>query len=122
MMIEQLEQGWYAKLISALRRAIRFSKLPRIHDFSQQPPNTFAFEQIDKNQSCMTGQGRDLRCGDYILLSFGQQLRPYQIQDIDYYSSPSDTWIALLLEADLSEQVAKRRKAGKAAAETKIAF
>ena len=100
-MTERTKQAWYIALISALEKAVTPSRPPKIHDFSRRTSNSFAFERTGENQAYMTGQGRRVLRGDYILLKFGQTSVLYQVQHIDYYASPSDMWTALLLEADL---------------------
>jgi len=100
-MTERTKRAWYITLISTLERVANFSRPPKVHDFSQQSPNAFAFERIGENQAYMTGQGRNVMRGDYILLQFGQEPALYQVLNIDYYSSPSEMWTALLLESDL---------------------
>ncbi|MBW4471950.1 MAG: hypothetical protein KME45_16310 [Stenomitos rutilans HA7619-LM2] len=44
----------------------------------------------------MTGQGKGIKPNDYILLQLESISRCYQVEVIDYYSQPSDMWIALL--------------------------
>jgi hypothetical protein len=100
-MTERTKQAWYIALISALEKIVTPSRPPKVHDFSQQPSSSFAFERTGENQASMTGQGRRVLRGDYILLQFGHKSALYQIQHVDYYSSPSDMWTALLLETDL---------------------
>ena len=102
-MTERTKQAWYITLISVLEKAANFSRPPKVHDFSQKSPDAFAFERTGENQASMTGQGRNVIRGDYILLQLGQRPELYQVQHIDYYSSPSDMWTALLLEADLPD-------------------
>ncbi len=44
----------------------------------------------------MTGYGTELKIGDYLILQDGLYCYRYQIEEIDYYSSPEDMWIASL--------------------------
>lgn len=99
-MTGRTKQAWYIALISVLERALTPSRPPKVHDFSHRPPNAFAFEQAGENQAYMTGQGRRVLRGDYILLQFGQQQTFYQVQNVDYYSNPADMWTALLSEVE----------------------
>jgi len=96
-MTGQTNRAWYITLISALEKATSLSKSPKVHDFSQQPSDAFAFERTSEHQAYMTGQKRHVMRGDYILLQFGQQPELCQVQHIDYYSSPSDMWTASLV-------------------------
>ncbi|MEI2581633.1 hypothetical protein [Scytonema sp. PRP1] len=49
----------------------------------------------------MTGQGKGIKRGDYIILCNGSQSCRYQVEEIDYYSEPPDMWIALLNDVSL---------------------
>ncbi|HBL57023.1 MAG TPA: hypothetical protein DDZ80_00125 [Cyanobacteria bacterium UBA8803] len=44
----------------------------------------------------MTGQGKGIKQGDYLVLQGGYGSEPYQVDKINYYSNPPDMWIALL--------------------------
>ena len=44
-----------------------------------------------------TGQGSGIKCGDYIILH-GPDITRYRVEVIDYYSDPSDMWVALLIK------------------------
>ncbi len=44
----------------------------------------------------MTGHGRRIKRGDYLILTEGDRPCRYQVVEIDYYSKPSDIWTALL--------------------------
>jgi hypothetical protein len=57
----------------------------------------YEFEFIKGNSGAhMTGQGKGIRQGDCLLLKGRASIERYQVMEIDYYSSPSDMWIALL--------------------------
>lgn len=70
----------------------------RVHDYSLfKSGQDYAFERIEKGmKGYMTGQCRDVKAGDYILLREESGLSQYQVEEIDYYLSPPDMWIALL--------------------------
>lgn len=55
----------------------------------------FEFAQAD-GLGYLTSQGRNVKCGDCIVL--GDQANPdqYRVEEIDYYANPSDMWIAAL--------------------------
>lgn len=64
----------------------------------------YIFEPIDnETKGYMTGQGKGIKRGDYIILCNGSKSCRYQVEEIDYYSEPPDMWIALLDER-LSQQ------------------
>lgn len=44
----------------------------------------------------MTEQGQGVEPGDYLILHRGSTSNRYQVDKINYYSSPPDMWIALL--------------------------
>lgn len=70
----------------------------RIHDYSLfKSGQDYAFELIEEGtKGYMTGQCRDIKAGDYILLREESGLSQYQVEEIDYYLSPPDMWIAVL--------------------------
>ncbi len=45
----------------------------------------------------MTAYGRGIKRGDLILLLHRKEKIRYRIEQIDYYASPSDLWVALLV-------------------------
>lgn len=60
----------------------------------------YVFESVnDLKKGYMTGQGKGIKRGDYIILKNGSNYCRYQVEEIDYYSEPADMWIALLNEA-----------------------
>lgn len=73
-------------------------KATATHDFtSHQCGIDYYFEYSSLNaKACMTGQGKGIKPNDYILLQLNSTLQRYQIEIIDYYSQPSNVWIALL--------------------------
>lgn len=57
----------------------------------------YVFEPVENlTKGYMTGQGKGIKAGDYIMLSHDADADLYQVEEIDYYSEPSDMWIALL--------------------------
>ena len=72
----------------------------KTHDYTRyQHGIDYVFETIeDTAEGQMTGQGRGIRQGDYLLLKHGSAVEQYEVKTIDYYSSPSDMWIALLIK------------------------
>ncbi len=58
----------------------------------------YVFEPVDNmTKGYMTGYGKGIKCGDYIMLRNGSDSNLYQVEEIDYYSEPSDMWMALLV-------------------------
>ncbi|RCJ28234.1 hypothetical protein A6S26_11895 [Nostoc sp. ATCC 43529] len=70
----------------------------KIHDYSQQVwGSDYIFERVNEGTiGYMTGVGNGIKASDRIILRQGSESYQYQIEEIDYYSYPSDMWIALL--------------------------
>ncbi|MUG96766.1 hypothetical protein F7734_32270 [Scytonema sp. UIC 10036] len=84
-------------LISFIRNWFKQQK-NKTHDYSQLVcGHDYVFEPMDNlTQGYMTGQGKGVKPGDCILLQIDSQIEKYQVEEIDYYSEPSDMWMALL--------------------------
>ncbi|MBE9166187.1 hypothetical protein IQ238_01110 [Pleurocapsales cyanobacterium LEGE 06147] len=78
---------------------------PKIHDYTQYDCNhDYIFEVAEReNYGYMTGQGQGINQGDYLILSSGSNTLKYQVEEIEYYSNPSDMWIALLKEVSIEQ-------------------
>ncbi|WP_335030815.1 hypothetical protein [Nostoc sp.] len=70
----------------------------KIHDYSQQLSGSdYVFERLNEGMfGYMTGVGKGIKASDRIILLQGYESYQYQVEEIDYYSDPSDMWIALL--------------------------
>jgi MioC protein len=70
----------------------------KIHDYSKFVSGIdYILETLQEPlKACMTGFGKDIKPGDYLLLLICNKSDYYQIEEIDYYSDPSDMWIASL--------------------------
>lgn len=76
--------------------ALPSSPKPRIHNFTVQVEGAnFVLEAIDGGRIQMTGYGKGIKRGDYIILS-KDKIR-YRVEAIDYYADPPDIWTAILL-------------------------
>lgn len=78
-------------------------KLPRkrrVHDFTNAKRDSdYIFEAIaDGTKAYMTGQGRGVKPGDYLLLRMNGDTDRYEIEQVEYYASPADVWIAQLIK------------------------
>ncbi|MEH2409524.1 hypothetical protein [Nostoc sp.] len=73
-------------------------KKHKIHDYSQKVlGNDYVFERLNEGTiGYMTGIGKGIKPGDRIILREGSESYQYQVEEIDYYSDPSDMWMALL--------------------------
>ena len=57
----------------------------------------YIFEPAKADEFChLISQGRRIKCGDFIVLGDTANPRQYQVKGIEYYSNPSDMWIAAL--------------------------
>ncbi|MDF5728082.1 MAG: hypothetical protein PUP92_08585 [Rhizonema sp. PD38] len=70
----------------------------KTHDYTRLVcGRDYVFEPIDnQTRGYMTGQGRGIKSGDYIIFQNGSSACKYQVEEIDYYSEPPDMWMALL--------------------------
>jgi hypothetical protein len=78
--------------------AFLFPKARKTHDYTQFQANCeYVFEPIENgDRGYMTGQGKGLRRGDYLMIGDRNQPARYEIEKIDYYSDQPDMWIASL--------------------------
>lgn len=75
----------------------RSKRKGKVHDYTgYQAGVEYVFEMTSQDGGYMTGQGHNLKVGDYVLLSRGTKVDRYQVEQVEYYSQPSDMWIALL--------------------------
>lgn len=58
----------------------------------------YIFEVLDDDSTrgYMSARWRNIKCDDCIILATPSGIEKYQVEEIDYYSEPSDMWIALL--------------------------
>lgn len=77
-------------------------KSGRTHDYTRHECGAdYVFETVDNgSKGYMTGQGKGVKPGDYLLLKHESEVERYQVVTIDYYASPANMWIALLLKAN----------------------
>lgn len=85
-------------LSTARQRKSHLNQKNRTHDYTQLVSGIdYVFEPIDGElKGYMTGQGKGIKLGDYILLPDGSGFSRYQIEEIDYYCNPPDMWIGSL--------------------------
>jgi hypothetical protein len=71
---------------------------PKVHDYSKLVMGSdYVFESLNTGtQGCITGFGKGVKSGDFMILKQNNQSCRYQVEEINYYSDPSDMWIALL--------------------------
>ncbi|WP_017317182.1 hypothetical protein [Mastigocladopsis repens] len=90
----------FVSLIKFLLNKLKYSR-QKTHDYTQCVcGRDYVFEPVNNwTQGYMTGQGKGIKRGDYILLQDGSNFYLYKVEEIDYYSEPPDMWIAFLQEA-----------------------
>ncbi len=79
-------------------------KKQKTYDYTRQVSGQdYVFEPIDNHtKGYMTAQGKGVAVGDFISLQNGTEIYHYQVEQIDYYSNPSDMWTAVLKRATLA--------------------
>jgi hypothetical protein len=89
----------------------RFSQKIRVHNYTAYKlGRDYAFDQMnDGDQAYMTAYGRNVRPGDYILVSHAGVKQRYRVEQIDYYANPSDMWIASLVKCQPESNRSKAR-------------
>ncbi|OKH40338.1 hypothetical protein NIES2101_35010 [Calothrix sp. HK-06] len=77
------------------------AKKQKTYDYtSQVSGQDYVFEAIDDDaKGYMTAQGKGVAVGDFISLQNGAEIYHYQVEQIEYYSNPSDMWTAVLKRA-----------------------
>lgn len=90
----------FLSLIKFLSNKLKQRK-HKIHDYTGAEYGKDYIFEFSKNyqDGYMTALGKGVRCDDYIIIRKGSQYYRYQVKEIDYYSNPSDIWIALLQKA-----------------------
>jgi MioC protein len=91
----------YDSFVSRLRVKTFFwvaKRKPKTHDYRRFVwGEDYIFEPSDSGSGgYITGQGKGIKRGDYLILSKGTDLYHYQVEQIDYYSNSPDIWIAFL--------------------------
>ena len=73
----------------------------KIHDYTDaEYGKEYVFESAKSyTQGYMTARGKGVKRGDYIIIRNASQSHCYQVKEIDYYSNPSDMWMAFLQKA-----------------------
>lgn len=77
----------------------------KTYDYTQYDCDyDYVFEVAEKeNYGYMTSQKPGIKKGDYLILSNGSNKIEYQVEEIEYYSNPSDMWIALLKQVSIEK-------------------
>ncbi|MBD1844706.1 hypothetical protein H6F89_15140 [Cyanobacteria bacterium FACHB-63] len=77
-----------------------FPRRRKTHDYTcYEMGIDYFFESISYgSKGYMTGQGKGIRKEDFLLLRFEGVSVVYQVEDINYYSNPSDMWTASLMK------------------------
>jgi hypothetical protein len=91
------------KLALIVSAKIKFKQKNKIHDYSQKVwGSDYVFERLNEGMmGYMTGVGKGIKPCDRIILREGCESYEYQVEEVDYYSDPSDMWIALLKQVPI---------------------
>ncbi|WP_375514666.1 hypothetical protein [uncultured Nostoc sp.] len=75
----------------------------KVHDYSQLICGSdYVFERLNEGTiGYMTGIGKGIKLCDRIIVREGCESYQYQVEELDYYSDPSDMWIALLKQVPI---------------------
>ncbi|MEH2168984.1 MAG: hypothetical protein V7K41_20455 [Nostoc sp.] len=86
------------KLAVVISPVTELKQKKKTHDYRQQVcGGDYIFERLNEGTiGYMTGVGKSVKTCDRIILREGCESYQYQVEEIDYYSAPSDMWIALL--------------------------
>ncbi|AVH71814.1 hypothetical protein [Nostoc sp. 'Lobaria pulmonaria (5183) cyanobiont'] len=86
------------KLAVVISPVAELKQKKKIHDYRQQVcGGDYIFERLNEGTiGYMTGVGKRVKACDRIILREGCESYQYQVEEIDYYSAPSDMWTALL--------------------------
>jgi len=92
-------------LIKLLAIQKKLKRQPKIHNYTQYDCNHDYIFELAERENCgyMTSQGQGINRGDYLILSSGFNTNKYQVEEIEYYSNPSDMWIALLKQVSIEQ-------------------
>jgi len=83
-------------------QALPSSPKPRTHNLTDQVEGAnYTFEALDGDRAQMTGYGKGIKGGDYIILTKDKIL--YRVEDIEYYADPPDLWRALLFRCSADQ-------------------
>jgi MioC protein len=99
MTIEQVQRPKRIHFLDLLAISeVAFFNRRTTHNYTRQRQSAdYFFEGTEQGlEAYMTGQGRGIKPGDYILLGNATKPEHYQVEKVDYYACPSDLWIALL--------------------------
>jgi hypothetical protein len=90
--------GLGAHILNLLNQT--FTPRKDIYDFTHQESGiNYFFNAVHQGQEAyLTGQGRKIRPGVYILLSVDEVLQTYRVKDVSFYASPEDLWTAHLVK------------------------
>lgn len=93
-----LSFSFFNKLSLVISPITELKQKNKIHDYRQQVcGGDYIFERLNEGTiGYMTGVGKSVKACDRIILREGCESYQYQVEEIDYYSDPSDMWIALL--------------------------
>jgi hypothetical protein len=73
----------------------------KIHTYRNLKNSTTFFlesSQEDPSKWYMTGFGADIKKGDFLVIEDYSSSVAYSVESIDYYVTPSDLWMASLIE------------------------
>jgi hypothetical protein len=102
--VKEIESIRSSKLFILIAVYIFLVLQKRKHDFTQRESGIdYSFHPKNQNKrGYLTAQNRNIKQGDLIVLEVNHSFKKYEVEEIDYYSSPSDMWTASLIDLSYS--------------------
>jgi MioC protein len=94
--IQAVKPGILLQILNII--ALALSRGKRVYDYTHLQSGThYVFERIEQGDGgYMTGYGKGITSGDYLLIDSEHDVVKYQVEEISYYANPSDMWTALI--------------------------
>ena len=88
--------------MAGLMRRKPAKRKQRMHNYTHYDAGIdYIFEPANTDGlAYLISQGRNVKCGDCIILGENVNPHQYQVEGIDHYANPSDMWIAALKPID----------------------
>ena len=103
MISEYVINSAHVTWMNWLVRAFQSRKPIKVHDYTRSIYGVDYFFEVvnqDRQKGYMTAQKKGVEVGDRIVLIEKGIVVKYRVQELNYYASPSDMWIALLVKVD----------------------
>jgi hypothetical protein len=94
--IQAVKPGILLQILNVVASALSQGK--KVYDYTHLQSGThYVFERIEQGDGgYMTGYGKGITSGDYLLIDSEDAVEKYQVEEISYYANPCDMWTALI--------------------------